>query len=234
MLADALYAWFHYLAIFVMVVVLTAEAVLLRPDLTAAGVKRLVIYDRLRRVLYEQPLVPRQDHAFRHHRALFDPAHAGRAALGKAVAPAAGLRTRLARDQAGAALGHDRIAPVHFPAFVRGPDGAAHQRVNAGPGQPLARRIIRLQSGKTRARPPERSSSVWSPPSAAMPAPSIASRRAMPASLTENRPPGITLTCSCPRASGQRVAAPFASARKPMQSCAASSEGWAGAPWAAR
>ena len=32
MLADALYAWFHYLAIFVMVVVLTAEAVLLRPD----------------------------------------------------------------------------------------------------------------------------------------------------------------------------------------------------------
>ncbi|HCW19930.1 MULTISPECIES: DUF2214 family protein [Achromobacter] len=47
MLADALYAWFHYLAIFVMVVVLTAEAVLLRPDLTANGVKRLIIYDRL-------------------------------------------------------------------------------------------------------------------------------------------------------------------------------------------
>ncbi|AZS82516.1 DUF2214 family protein [Achromobacter spanius] len=47
MLADALYAWFHYLAIFVMVVVLTAEAVLLRPDLSANGVKRLVIYDRL-------------------------------------------------------------------------------------------------------------------------------------------------------------------------------------------
>lgn len=47
MLADAMYAWFHYLAIFVMVVVLTAEAVLLRPDLTAASVKRLIIYDRL-------------------------------------------------------------------------------------------------------------------------------------------------------------------------------------------
>ncbi|QKH34227.1 DUF2214 family protein [Achromobacter pestifer] len=47
MLADALYAWFHYLAIFLLVVVLTAEAVLLRPDLTAAGLKRLVIYDRL-------------------------------------------------------------------------------------------------------------------------------------------------------------------------------------------
>jgi len=47
MLADAMYAWFHYLAIFVMVVVMTSEAVLLRPDLTAAGVKRLIIYDRL-------------------------------------------------------------------------------------------------------------------------------------------------------------------------------------------
>ena len=47
MLADALYAWFHYLAIFLLVVVLTAEAVLLRPDLTAAAVKRLAIYDRL-------------------------------------------------------------------------------------------------------------------------------------------------------------------------------------------
>ncbi|WP_291384727.1 MULTISPECIES: DUF2214 family protein [Achromobacter] len=47
MLADAMYAWFHYLAIFVMVVVMTAEAVLLRPDLTASGVKRLIIYDRL-------------------------------------------------------------------------------------------------------------------------------------------------------------------------------------------
>jgi putative membrane protein len=47
MLADAMYAWFHYLAIFVMVVVMTAEAVLLRADLTANGVKRLIIYDRL-------------------------------------------------------------------------------------------------------------------------------------------------------------------------------------------
>jgi putative membrane protein len=47
MLADALYAWFHYLAIFLLVVVLTAEAVLLRPELTANGVKRLAVYDRL-------------------------------------------------------------------------------------------------------------------------------------------------------------------------------------------
>lgn len=47
MLADAMYAWFHYLAIFVLVVVLTAEAVLLRPDLTPSGVKRLIVYDRL-------------------------------------------------------------------------------------------------------------------------------------------------------------------------------------------
>ena len=47
MLLDAFLAWFHYLAIFVLVVVLTAEAVLLRPDLTPAALKRLVIYDRL-------------------------------------------------------------------------------------------------------------------------------------------------------------------------------------------
>ena len=43
MLLDAFLAWFHYLAIFVLVVVLTAEAVLLRPDLTPAALKRLVI-----------------------------------------------------------------------------------------------------------------------------------------------------------------------------------------------
>ncbi|BEG78740.1 DUF2214 family protein [Achromobacter xylosoxidans] len=47
MLLDAFLAWFHFLAIFVLVVVLTAEAVLLRPDLTPATLKRLVIYDRL-------------------------------------------------------------------------------------------------------------------------------------------------------------------------------------------
>lgn len=47
MLLDAFLAWFHFLAIFVLVVVLTAEAVLLRPDLTPATLKRLVVYDRL-------------------------------------------------------------------------------------------------------------------------------------------------------------------------------------------
>lgn len=47
MLLDAFLAWFHYLAIFVLVVVLTAEAVLLRPDLTPAALKRLAVYDRL-------------------------------------------------------------------------------------------------------------------------------------------------------------------------------------------
>ena len=45
MLLDAFLAWFHFLAIFVLVVVLTAEAVLLRPDLTPATLKRLVVYD---------------------------------------------------------------------------------------------------------------------------------------------------------------------------------------------
>lgn len=47
MLQDALLAWFHYLAIFVLVVVLTAEAVLLRPDLPSTAIKRLATYDRL-------------------------------------------------------------------------------------------------------------------------------------------------------------------------------------------
>lgn len=47
MLLDAFLAWCHFLAIFVLVVVLTAEAVLLRPDLTPITLKRLVIYDRL-------------------------------------------------------------------------------------------------------------------------------------------------------------------------------------------
>ncbi len=47
MLQDALLAWFHYLAIFVLVVVLTAEAVLLRPDMPSSAIKRLATYDRL-------------------------------------------------------------------------------------------------------------------------------------------------------------------------------------------
>jgi len=47
MLQDALLAWFHYLAIFVLVVLLTAEAVLLRPGMAAAAVPRLARYDRL-------------------------------------------------------------------------------------------------------------------------------------------------------------------------------------------
>lgn len=47
MLQDALLAWFHYLAIFVLVVLLTAEAVLLRPGMGATAVPRLARYDRL-------------------------------------------------------------------------------------------------------------------------------------------------------------------------------------------
>lgn len=47
MLQDALLAWFHYLAIFVVVVLLSAEAVLLRPDMQPQTVLRLARYDRL-------------------------------------------------------------------------------------------------------------------------------------------------------------------------------------------
>lgn len=47
MLLDALLAWFHFLALFVLVVVLAAEAVLLRPDMPPANVLRLARYDRL-------------------------------------------------------------------------------------------------------------------------------------------------------------------------------------------
>ncbi|MDM9558002.1 DUF2214 family protein [Bordetella petrii] len=47
MLQDALLAWFHYLAIFVLVVIMTAEAVLLRPNLSSDAVRRLALYDRL-------------------------------------------------------------------------------------------------------------------------------------------------------------------------------------------
>ncbi|VFR26065.1 putative inner membrane protein [plant metagenome] len=47
MLQDALYAWLHYLAIFFLIVILTAQAVLLRPGLGEEIVRRLAIYDRL-------------------------------------------------------------------------------------------------------------------------------------------------------------------------------------------
>lgn len=45
MLLDALLAWLHYLAIFALAVSLAAEAVLLRPDMPAASVRRLAGYD---------------------------------------------------------------------------------------------------------------------------------------------------------------------------------------------
>src|SRR3546814_4490392 len=47
MLQDALLAWFHYLAIFLLIVIMTAEAVLLRPGLSPDTVRRLALYDRL-------------------------------------------------------------------------------------------------------------------------------------------------------------------------------------------
>jgi putative membrane protein len=47
MLTDALLAWLHYLAIFTLIVPLTAQAVLLRPDMPAASVRRLARYDRI-------------------------------------------------------------------------------------------------------------------------------------------------------------------------------------------
>jgi len=47
MLQDALLAWFHYLAIFLLIVIMTAEAVLLRPGLAPDIVRRLALYDRL-------------------------------------------------------------------------------------------------------------------------------------------------------------------------------------------
>jgi putative membrane protein len=47
MLTDALLAWLHFLAIFTLIVPLAAQAVLLRPDMAAATVRRLAGYDRL-------------------------------------------------------------------------------------------------------------------------------------------------------------------------------------------
>lgn len=47
MLTDALLAFFHYLAIFALITFLTAEAVVLRPGITPAAVRRVGIYDLL-------------------------------------------------------------------------------------------------------------------------------------------------------------------------------------------
>ena len=47
MLQDALLAWIHYLAIFLLLVAMAAQTVLLRPTMPAATVPRLVNYDRL-------------------------------------------------------------------------------------------------------------------------------------------------------------------------------------------
>ena len=47
MLWDALLAWFHYLSIFLLVAAQAAQAVLLRPGLAAATVRRLAFYDRI-------------------------------------------------------------------------------------------------------------------------------------------------------------------------------------------
>lgn len=45
MLSDALLAFLHYAAIFTLVAALTAEAVVLRPGLTPAALRRLALYD---------------------------------------------------------------------------------------------------------------------------------------------------------------------------------------------
>ncbi len=47
MLTDALLAFFHFLAIFTLITFLAAEAVVLRPDLTPATLRRLSLYDLL-------------------------------------------------------------------------------------------------------------------------------------------------------------------------------------------
>jgi len=47
MLQDALLAWIHYLAIFLLIVAMTAQTVLLRPPITDIAVRRLAIYDRV-------------------------------------------------------------------------------------------------------------------------------------------------------------------------------------------
>ena len=45
MLTDALLAFLHFTAIFVLITLMAAEAVVLRPDMTPAAVRRLSIYD---------------------------------------------------------------------------------------------------------------------------------------------------------------------------------------------
>jgi len=47
MLLDALLAWIHYLAIFLLIVAMTAQTVLLRSPITDIAVRRLAIYDRV-------------------------------------------------------------------------------------------------------------------------------------------------------------------------------------------
>lgn len=47
MLTDALLAFFHFLAIFTLITFLAAEAVVLRPELTPAQLRRLSLYDLL-------------------------------------------------------------------------------------------------------------------------------------------------------------------------------------------
>ena len=45
MLTDALIAWLHYQAIFLLIVALTAKAVLLRPDIQSPAISRMLNYD---------------------------------------------------------------------------------------------------------------------------------------------------------------------------------------------
>jgi putative membrane protein len=47
MLTDALLAWLHHQAIFLLIVALTAEAFLLRPDIQSPAISRLLNYDRI-------------------------------------------------------------------------------------------------------------------------------------------------------------------------------------------
>lgn len=45
MLTDAVLAFLHFLGIFLLITLMAAEAVVLRPDLTPAAVRRLSVYD---------------------------------------------------------------------------------------------------------------------------------------------------------------------------------------------
>ncbi|WP_354683974.1 DUF2214 family protein [Cupriavidus necator] len=45
MLTDAILAFLHFLAIFVLITLMAAEAVVLRPEITPAAVRRLSLYD---------------------------------------------------------------------------------------------------------------------------------------------------------------------------------------------